>query len=470
MKLLLVNCLNLSDGVRYLESATEQLGLVYIASALRREFSDQELEIQITYEPLTSSKLKQWKPDLVGLTAVSQNYHVAIEFARKSQSHDIPVIIGGVHISTLPHTLTKDMDVGVVFEGEETVVELMRAFMDRGRFNQDDLAKIRGIVFWDGDEQVRTELRPRIEDLDLIEPPARDLFFHPQRGILTGRGCPYDCAFCFSKPFWGKKARFHSAEYVVQELVDLVEQKHATKIIIYDDMFTAQKSRFEKIVKLAREAGLHRKAFFVANARPNEVTDELAEQLRSMNVNRVFLGIESGNQKTLEFLKKRACSVEQNYEAVRILRRHKIMTFGGMIIGSPQETRTEIMESYDFLKRSHIDGFSPLILTPLPGTDVWHMAKARGLVSDDMDWSVLRLEFDETPDRQIIMSEVLSRSELFELYGKFRQLQRRKYALLGVKHPFKAVRELAVIIKRQGHFERLRNRATRSVRGLEKVN
>ena len=84
------------------------------------------------------------------------------------------------------------------------------------------------------------------------------------------------------------------------------------------------------------------------------------------------------------------------------------------------------------------------------------MAKERGLVSDDMDWSALRLEFDETPDKQIIMSEVLSRSELFEIYGKFRRLQRRKYAWLGIKHPLKAIRELAIIAKRQSHFDRLR--------------
>jgi radical SAM superfamily enzyme YgiQ (UPF0313 family) len=455
MKLLLANCLNLVEGARGIESSAEQLGPLYVASALRRAFSPAELEIEVTEDALTPARLMASRPTLVGLSAVSQNFHIAGAHARNCKQLGLPVIVGGVHVSTLPATITTDMDVGVVGEGEDTAVELLRVFMSHGGFPPATLAAVKGIAFRDGDRLVQTEPRLRPPDLDTLARPARELLDHPQRGILTGRGCPYDCAFCFSKPFWGRKPRFHSAGYVVEEISELVHRFHAEKIVIYDDLFAASLPRAREIARRLRDAGLHKKAWFVCNARPNEVNDELAVLLKSMNVRRVFLGIESGNQTTLQFLKKRACSVEQNYEAVRILRRHGLMTFGGIIIGSPRETREEIFQTFEFLIRSGIDSFSPLILTPLPGTDVWELAKQRGLVSDVMDWSVLRLEFDETPERQILLSEVLSRRELLDLYLRFRRLQRRKILMLGIKHPLESLREMSRIGRRRMRLARL---------------
>ena len=102
-----------------------------------------------------------------------------------------------------------------------------------------------------------------------------------------------------------------------------------------------------------------------------------------------------------------------------------------------------------------MDAFSPLLLTPLPGSPVWDDAKKRGLVSDDMVWSILREEFNEIPDRHIIMSEVLSRDELYCLYMKFKRLSKRKLIYLGMKHPYLGLRETMRILKRKFHFAKL---------------
>jgi len=455
MKLLLVNCINLEEGARYMEDSAEHLGILYIASSLRRHFTEKELEIRVTYGPIFGSTLNDIKPDIVGLSSVSQNYHIAQRYAKLCKEKNIPVIIGGVHISTLPHTATHDMDVGVINEGEEAAVELVRIFKDEGRLSKDKLSGVKGIIFNDGEKLVNTPLRERIENLDTLPSPARELYYHPRRGIFTSRGCPYDCTFCFSKPFWGKKARFFSPEYVVKEMTDMVERFGVSQISIYDDLFIAPRARFRKMVELIREANLHKKITFNCNVRPNEITDEVAELLKSMNITHVFLGIESGNQRVLKYLKKQACSVEQNRNAIRILKKHGIITYGGFIIGSPDETREEIMDTYRFIQKSGIDGFSPLMLTPLPGTPVWEIAKKRGLVSDSMDWSILREEFNEVSDRHIIMSEVLPRKELAELYRKFKRLQKRKYFYLALKHPLMGTREAWRLANRQLHYMRL---------------
>jgi len=454
---LLINCINLDEGLRPAEDSAEHLGILYLVSSLRRSFSESELEIRVSYGPLSASYLEKFRPDVVGLSSVSQNYHVAQRYAQLCKQHGASVIVGGVHISTLPHTLTTDMDAGIINEGEETVVELLRVFMEEGGFPADRLRSVKGVVFREDDRIVRTPLRERIVNLDTLPVPAREYYFHPRRGIFTSRGCPYDCSFCFSKPFWGAKARFFSPEYVIEEMNGIVERFKISQIAIYDDLFTANKPRFKKIVNYIRESGLHRKVSFNCNVRPNEVTDEVAELLKGMNITHVFLGIESGNQRVLNYLKKQACSVEQNYNAVRILKRHGIITYGGFILGSPDETEEEIMDTYRFIRRSGIDGFSPLMLTPLPGTPVWELAKKRGLVSDFMDWSILREEFDEVPDRHILMSETLSREELLRLYRNFKRLQRRKIYYFCLKHPLVGFKEAGRLAKRQLHYIRLLN-------------
>lgn len=449
MKLLLVNCINLEEGVRPYEESTEQLGILYLASSLGRYFSEKELEIKVTYGPFSDSTLDELRPDVVGLSSVSQNYHIAQRYAKLSKSRGIPIITGGVHISTLPHTLTGDMDVGVINEGEDTIVELMRIFMEDRAFTGKKLSGVNGIVYHDGARVVKTPLRERVKDLDTLPMPARELFYHPKRGILTSRGCPYDCEFCFSKPFWGKMVRFFSPEYVVKEMTDIAERLGVAQISIYDDLFTANKPRFKKMVQLIREAGLHEKISFGCNLRPNEVTDEVAELLKSINVTNVFLGVESGNQRVLEYLKKQACTVEQNYNAIRTLKKYGIVTHAGFILGSPDETGEEMMDTYNFICKSKIDLCYPVVLTPLPGTPVWERAKKRGLVSDDMDWSVLRLEFDEVHNRHPFMSETLTREEFLRIYKKFKGLEKRKKFYCGLKHPRMGFDGMKNIIKNQ---------------------
>ncbi|MFZ3072563.1 MAG: cobalamin-dependent protein, partial [Thermodesulfobacteriota bacterium] len=178
MKILLVNCINLEEGLRAQEDSAEHLGILYIASSLRRHFTENELEIKITYGPVFGSTLDDEKPDIVGLSSVSQNYHIAQRYAKLCRERNIPVIVGGVHISTLPHTLTEDMDAGIINEGEDAIVELMRVFMEDKALTRQKLAGVKGIVYHGGNGLVMTPLRERIKDLNTLQIPARELYHH----------------------------------------------------------------------------------------------------------------------------------------------------------------------------------------------------------------------------------------------------------------------------------------------------
>jgi radical SAM superfamily enzyme YgiQ (UPF0313 family) len=141
-----------------------------------------------------------------------------------------------------------------------------------------------------------------------------------------------------------------------------------------------------------------------------------------MGVVSVGMGLESGNQRVLSWLKGSGISVEQNRNAVRLLRKHGIMANASFVIGAPDETEAEMMDTLGFIKSERVSLFDTYVLTPFPGTPVWEMARSRGLVSEDeqMDWSQLNVNFGVNPQRAIILSETLSRRELIRVYNRFR--------------------------------------------------
>jgi len=148
------------------------------------------------------------------------------------------------------------------------------------------------------------------------------------------------------------------------------------------------------------------------------------------------MGLESGSQTTLEFLKDRV-TVDQNRQAVATLRRHGLFVSGSFIIGSPRETEAEMMETYRFLKDSPLAITDVYVLLPYPGTPIWEYARGRGLVSDDMDWRRLTYGTIIRPETLINLSETMSAERLCRIHRKFLRLRYRKILASIAFHPYR---------------------------------
>jgi len=423
MKILFINAIDSREEV---ERRHPPLGIGYLVAILRQKFGEQTFRFKIV-DCRVEREIKKFKPDLVGISSVTQNYHLAGEYARLAKKYNLPVIIGGVHISMVPTSLTENMDVGVLGEGEETICDLVGLLLSKNKLLKEDLAGVKGIVYRDEDKKIcLTPEREPIAPLDKIPLPARDLFkIKNQTYMFTSRGCPDRCTFCSSCRFWGK-VRFFSARYVVKEIKHLIKYYKVNSINFQDDIFIFNKERVREIVDLLEKEKILGKVTFECSVRANLVDREIARLLKKMGVRYVYMGLESAQPDILKYLKGSNVTVEDNQRAIDTIKRQGIRAYGSFIIGSPQENREDILATLKFIKQPKLDSFEVYVLTPLPGTPVWEYALSRGLVSEKMDWDRLKINFAKHHKSAVILSEWLSREELFKLYKMFQRHQRRK--------------------------------------------
>lgn len=381
------------------------LGLASIATYLREYagFSDTRIIDAAFEDPL--EVVRRWKPDVVGISAMTGTYGDSIRTARRiKEMLDIPVLVGGVHISTLPTSLSDVFELGVVGEGEQTMLELVQLYLKEGGFPKGSLMDVPGLVFRKDGSIVSTGARKLIAPLDNIPIPDRGFINKEYRKprlafwggeyylkmdfIMTARGCPYKCTFCSTSKFW-QTFRLHSPKRVFDEIKMLVDDYGIDFIVIMDDLFTYNKGRIKEIKRLLEEEGLLDRIKVSCNARVNIIDDELCGLLKGLKVNNINFGFESGSDRILRSLKKEGVTVERTKNAVRTCIKHNLHVGGSFILGSPGEAIEDMEKTVDlmgWMAREGVNGVEVFAMTPYPGTEIWEIAKERGKVSDDMDW------------------------------------------------------------------------------------
>lgn len=413
----------------HLSGGTPPLGLGYLSSYLKKYLDVNTVLIDGAIGESIIEGIRKEKPDVVGVTSTTLEFSEAERIGREIKSRfDVPILIGGVHISALPHTLPRCFDIGVIGEGEQTLLELMELYLKRGSFSQEDLKRTKGVCFHQRDEVVITEERELIKPLDRIPYPDRELFkmekyylkkgpFGRETSMITSRGCPYRCVFCHSSRFW-KTVRFHSPEYVVGEIKHLTERYRVKYIIIFDDIFHLSKRRVKKIVSLLLNEKINEEVKFGIQARAGLLDKETRKLLKEMGVIYLGFGLESGSEKTLKFLKKGTVTVEDNKRAAKLAKQFGFKIGSGFMIGNPDETIEDLQLTYKFMVDNPLNVMNVYITTPLPGTELWEYAKKLGLVSEHMQWSKLNQFFR---GNGVILNTEIDRQQFTEMYNKMKQ-------------------------------------------------
>ncbi|OGO00513.1 MAG: hypothetical protein A2Y58_00395 [Chloroflexi bacterium RBG_13_51_52] len=416
--MLKITLINPPQSTRYPQPP---LGLALIAAILEKEGYPISLldanALQLKPENVSKSISDA---DVVGITAVTPTIGTALSIARnlKKDKPNLKIIIGGPHVTLLSEeTLNSSSDVDIIVrgEGDETVIELLRAMGEKR-----PLDNIAGISYKDAEGKIiHTPARTSTVDMDSLPYPAFHLLPwqkyrpHPPHGmslpfaaIVTSRGCPYRCAYC-SKPVFGSKFRAQSPERVVAEMAYLKESFGIKEIAFYDDSFTLDKKRVHAIADEIIEKGL--KIAWTCETRVNLVDKELLEHMRKAGCYAVAYGIESASPEIVEILQK-DITLEQVETAVRFSREVGIQVIGYFMLGSPGDTPETIRRTIDFAKKLKVDFAQFSVTTPFPGTELYEIYMRDK--KENIPWDKFIYADMNNPAAPVFESEKLSRKDL----------------------------------------------------------
>lgn len=366
------------------------LGTVLEQAGYRVEILDER--VTKTFEEDIAHSISREKPSLAGISCMTgMQIRGGLKAARILRRLDatLPIVWGGVHPTLCPDSTLKNelCDFVVKGEGEITLIELADCLREGG-----DLGSVQSIGYKSGDQLRFTAARPLIKDLDVIPPPNYRLiqmeqYFtrapstgEAQLQMVTSRGCPFDCEFCYNLKFNERLFRYHSAERVVSDLLYLVERFSVKAVFLEDDYFFGHPGRVEKICDLLLEERLD--LLIQVPCRIDYLyrqSDEMIDKLYRAGFKELWVGIESGSQERLQEILKRT-TLEQVREVNQRMSRSDVYIKYGFMAGFPKEEREETLKTVDFmmelLSTNPNAGTAPVaIYTPYPGTTLYDKAR-----------------------------------------------------------------------------------------------
>jgi radical SAM superfamily enzyme YgiQ (UPF0313 family) len=362
----------------------------------------QILDLRLEEDEVLLSKLNDFDPHVVGVTAYSAEAESTKEICRQVREArpNIPIIQGGYHAAMAPEDAMDESAVDFVVMGEaESILAPLLNALQAGRGFED----VPGIAYRSDGELVFTESPLPIMDLDTLPFPDWSLvagyqheYYLNVMGVVatveSTRGCPFDCSFCSVWVFNNRGYRKKSPARVLQELDRLPQGVEVAAFV--DDEFWVDAPRSLELAEL-----LHRQPNdwrgkewrFWAQARTGDIArrPELVEKWAEVGMKVLLLGIESVKNSELKDLHHKRSDIEQAITALETIRTHGIEAWGCFIV-NPEWEEEDFIELEDFVREQEIAFPQFTVLTPLPGTSLTNgLIKTGKLIPENLKSQLL---------------------------------------------------------------------------------
>ncbi|MEM9501235.1 MAG: magnesium-protoporphyrin IX monomethyl ester anaerobic oxidative cyclase [Pseudomonadota bacterium] len=372
--------------VAYLTGPLKKVGFddIHFIDAMTEEISDEDLQARIA----------ELKPDVVGTTAITPSIYAA-ERVLEIAAHIAPKavrVLGGVHATFMYKQVLMEaphIDVIVRGEGEEIAVELFTAIKE-GRWPA-DRAAIKGLAFRDGDQIIATQAADTVKDMSTLKPDWTILdwdqyIYLPLNTKVAipnlARGCPFTCSFCSQWKFW-RDYRIRDPKDVVDEIEDLHENHGVGFFILADEEPTINRKKFIEFCQELIDRGLPDKVKWGINTRVTDIyrDRELLGFYRKAGLVHVSLGTEAAAQMKLDRFNKET-KVDENKNAIRLLREADIFVEAQFIVGLDNETEETLEETYKMAWDWQPDLANWAMYTPWPFTPLFEEIKDQVEIHD----------------------------------------------------------------------------------------
>ena len=393
MRVLIVNPIT---GERGMFAATPNLGLGYLATALRKEGFEVDIwdgmKKDMTRKKL-GERVERLDYDVIGL----QVYTCSVEEVDmtlkqvKSLNPKIIRIVGGAHISGDSENAMNQLDADYGFRGEAEI-GLPKLLKKISGEEDSELKDIHHLIWRENGKIHRNELSP-IKDVTALGLPSWDLIdpneypnapigafvkSFPLATISCSRGCPHQCTYCANKLIMGRGLRARSQESIIEEL-DLLYNKYGVREYqIIDDTFTSKRSLAQGVCNEIINRGWKLNISFPNGVRVESLDEELLNLLERAGCYSIGMAIESGSQRIVDHMKRK-----QNLEMVKekvelVARTTKIRMTGFFIVGYPIEEREDILKTIKLARELPLKRAQFTIWIPVPGSEMTETLKREG--------------------------------------------------------------------------------------------
>jgi anaerobic magnesium-protoporphyrin IX monomethyl ester cyclase len=413
------------------------LGLLQLAAYLESRTRGVEIEVldcqarMVDWKGL-ERRIEEFDPDIVASSGLATcNTYVAVrtlETAKKVKPK-VLTVVGGQHFTATAHESLEaypEIDVIIRGEGEQTLVELVKAVVDKSSFSN-----VRGLSFRHKGRVCHTSSRPLIENLDtlpfpgyhFVEDAVHRYHFTMMAGRSTryaliegSRGCPYKCSFCSQWVHWQGRWRVKSPKRIADEMEFCYVNYGSRFFWLTDDNFGLGQHANELCNEIIRRDFAEDIMWFM-QARCDDVVrhSRILPKLRKAGNRWILLGVETPNRSTLEAFDKNI-TPEDSAKAVKLLKQNDIFAQTTFIIGERKDSEESMERLREFVNEIDPDLAIFMILTPFPGTKIYEEAKRNGWI-EDTNWAHYDMVHAIMPTQYLTRMEV--QEQLYECYRSF---------------------------------------------------
>ena len=470
------------------------LGLGYLSSSLKKQGHKVKIldgtREKVEYNP------EDW--ELVGVTAMSTYFPELCKEVEKAKSHGLKTIIGGAHVICDPgqSLIDSGADYAAAGEGERTITQLASGkdpnqveglyYWEKGkpRKSNPDLSKLfkEKIMYT---TKIGNQSRDFINNVDDFGEPDWeniDPRSYPQTmphgtiyksspfaPIITTRGCPYSCTYCSAPITAGKKMRYRDPIKIVDEMENLINNYGVKEVQIEDDNFTLKRRHAVAVCEEMIRRKIKLDWSLPNGVRIDKLDPELLKLMRKSGCYFMSLGIESGNQRILNIIKKH---LDKNLvrNVVTMVKDSGIDAVGFFMIGFPTETKEEIMNTINFACSLDLERASFHKAMPLPGTELYDLWLEKYSKNQNIDWKTFCVDQFNADWAEVSPKELerLHKLAFFKFYfTKFRVI---KFLFnLNANQILKFIKRVMAVLLTSKWYNRIFNRDATNIKFINPI-
>lgn len=354
------------------------LGLLYIAAILEKSGH----EVRIVDSPVENLDLEQvlervgqFRPDFVGVAAITSLAGKTESLCKsiRQQFPQMKIFVGGPHPTVRPQEVLEQTgaDLVIADEAEGVIADVIGHFEKYSEQKIVHAGKVKHL------DELPLPARHLIDLKKYMALPNNYKRTPHSIHVVTSRGCPYPCTFCFDAK---SGFRQRSVPNVLAELKHLKEKYNAVEIAFWDDTFTVNRKWVMEFCDAMIREKMH--LLWGCYSRLNLVDAELLKKMKAAGCWNMFFGIESGNQELLDNIKK-LMTVQEMKEKVRLVQSFGIEIRGSFMLGMPGETPKMARKTIAYAIDLNPDYAQFSLTTPYPGTELYKEVERYGKLNEE---------------------------------------------------------------------------------------